>query len=245
MIITLFSGLSLSCGHNQKKNNDRHNDLQIETVSNTSTVYNIEGEDIVIRVGPGTNYDKLINKKATAALGETHYAQVDYSVKVIIKETSGDWSKIKVIEPEWLSSSHVGWILTKNIIMDKIDENEGLEKLDPNSYEIIKTEHNASVENYHVLINFSDFDKDKIYDFVKKFRHENCTRDCNVMVYDTKSILPLIDKYPLQRKEYIEFADHFVAMSTFDAPNLKSWYPFQDFRYKEYGGKNWKKEELK
>lgn len=243
--LTLFSGLLMSCGQNQKNNNDSQKSVQIETVSKAPTIYNIEGEDIVIRVGPGENYDKLINKKATEALGETHYAQVDYTVKVIIEESNGDWSKIKVVEPDWLSSSHIGWIPTKNIIMDKKDENEELEKLDPNSYEILKTEHNAAVENFHVLIKFSDFDKDKIFDFVKKFRNENCTRNCNIMVYDTKSILPLIDKYPLQGKEYIELADHFVAMSSFDAPNLKSWYPFQDFQYKEYGGKNWKKEEIK
>ncbi|MCW0482871.1 hypothetical protein [Gaoshiqia sediminis] len=245
MMLTLFSGLLLSCGQNQKTNNDSQKGVQIETVSKTPTIYNIEGEDIVIRVGPGGNFDKLINKKATEALGETHYAQVDYTVKVIIEDTNGDWSKIKVVEPDWLSSSHIGWIPTRNIIMGKNDENKELEKLDTNSYEILMTEHNAAVENFHVLIKFSDFDKDKIFDFVKKFRNENCTRNCNIMVYDTKSILPLIDKYPLQGKEYIELADHFVAMSSFDAPNLKSWYPYQDFQYKEYGGKNWKKEEIK
>ena len=214
-------------------------------MSKTPIIYSIEGENIVIRVGPGENFDKLINKKATEALGETHYAQVDYTVKVIIEESKGDWTKIRVVEPEWLSSSHIGWIPTNKIIMDKKDENKELEKLDHSSYEILKTEHNAAVENFHVLIKFSDFDKDKIFDFIAKFRNENCTRNCNIMVYDTKSILPLIDKYPLQGKEYIELADHFVAMSSFDAPDLKSWYPYQDFQYKEYGGKNWKKEEIK
>jgi hypothetical protein len=28
-------------------------------------------------------------------------------------------------------------------------------------------------------------------------------------------------------------------------PNDFSWYPYQDFQYKEYGGNNWKKEEIK
>jgi hypothetical protein len=241
MMLTLVSGLLLSCGQNQNTNDSKKN-LQIETVSKTPTVYNIEGEHIIIRVGPGENFDKRINKKATEALGETHYAQVDNTVKVIIEETNGGWSKVKVVEPDWLSTSHVGWIPTKNIIMDKKDENKVLEKLDPNSYEILNTEHNVAVMNFHVLIKFSDFDKDKIFDLVKKFRNENCARNCNIMVYDTKSILSLIGKYPLQGKEYIELADHFVAMSSFDAPNSKSWYPYQDFQYKEYGGKNWKKE---
>lgn len=65
--------------------------------------------------------------------------------------------------------------------------------------------------------------------------------DCNVVIYDTKLIEPLIDVYPLDKKQYLEMADHLISFSTFDAVEVKSWYPFQDFQYKEYGGKNWKK----
>jgi hypothetical protein len=28
-------------------------------------------------------------------------------------------------------------------------------------------------------------------------------------------------------------------------PNDFSWYPYQDFQYKENGGKNWEKEKIK
>jgi hypothetical protein len=54
IMLTLFSGLLLSCGQNQEANHD----------TAEPTVYNVEGEDIVIRVGPGENFDKLINKTA-------------------------------------------------------------------------------------------------------------------------------------------------------------------------------------
>jgi hypothetical protein len=33
-------------------------------------------------------------------------------------------------------------------------------------------------------------------------------------------------------------------MSTFDATEVRDWYPYQDFKHKEYGGKNWKKEPI-
>jgi len=244
MILALIV-IHLSCGQNQQSGNDRQSTSQIKTKSKEPVVYKIEGEDIFIRVGPGINYDKLINKKATEALGETHYAQVDYTGEVTIEETDGDWSKIRVVKPDWLSKSHVGWIPTKYIVDDNENLNKQIEDLNPNFYEIIKTEHNSAVENYYVVVKFSDFDKDKIFDFVKRFRNEYCKSNCNIMVYDIKSILPLINKDPLQGKEYIELADHFIAMSSFDAPNLKSWYPYQDFQYREYGGENWKKEEIK
>ncbi|MEJ7766483.1 MAG: hypothetical protein WKF89_01640 [Chitinophagaceae bacterium] len=69
--------------------------------------------------------------------------------------------------------------------------------------------------------------------------------NCHVHVYDSKSILPLVDIYPLTGKEYIKLSDHFVSISTFDAPEVRDWYPYHDFKYKEYGGKNWKKEPVK
>jgi len=245
--LLLLLGLLSSCDQNKDKTISNKSDEpnQLKTDSKSHKIYGIVGEDIIIRIGPGENFDKLINKKATEALKETQYAQVDYSVKVLVEESQGDWSRIKVVEPEWLSSSHIGWIPTKNIINEQNDDKTSLKKLAPELYELIITEHNVAVQNFYVVIKYSDYNRDNIFDFIKKFRNEHCTRNCNVWIYDSKSISPLIDKYPLEGKEYIELADHFVAMSSFDAPNLKSWYPYQDFQYKEYGGKNWKKEPIK
>lgn len=105
----------------------------------------------------------------------------------------------------------------------------------------MKTEHKPTVQSFHVLLKHPNFDKNYVYQFIKQFRKEICRINCNVYVYDTKSILPLVDKYPLTGKYYIKLADHFVSMSTFDATEVRDWYPYQDFKYKEYGGKNWKK----
>ncbi|MGN6495637.1 MAG: hypothetical protein ACTHLE_26845 [Agriterribacter sp.] len=72
-------------------------------------IFGINGEDIPIKTTPAENGKKLVNEKATKALGETQYCQLDYSTKVEILETKNDWSKIKVVEPDWLSATHVGW----------------------------------------------------------------------------------------------------------------------------------------
>lgn len=116
-----------------------------------------------------------------------------------------------------------------------------IEKLDTALYEILKTPHEATVQNFEVLIKYKDFDKENIAKFIKTFRNEFCTNKCNVFIYDSKTIVDLIDKEPLEGENYIKVADHFVAMSTFDTPDNLWWYPFQDNLYKEYGGKNWKK----
>ncbi|MDB5192754.1 MAG: hypothetical protein JWQ96_2317 [Segetibacter sp.] len=223
--------------------NSSFSTTKVEQPSNT--IFGINGEDIVIRTTPGEKSKKLINEKATQSLGETHYCQVDYSTKVEVLESKGNWSKIKVVEPEWLSETHLGWIPSKYLIGKEDEEKQSLGKLDPKEYEIIKTEDKPAVQKFHVLLKHTNFDKNYVYQFVKQFRKENCTMNCNVYVYDNKSILPLVDVYPLKEKDYIKLADHFVSMSTFDATEVRDWYPYQDFKYKEYGGKNWKKEPIK
>lgn len=109
----------------------------------------------------------------------------------------------------------------------------------------MKTSHNQAVQNFLILLKRSSFDKNYVYQFVTRFRKEHCNRNCNIYVYDTKSILPLVDIYPLNPKDYVKLADHFVSISTFDATELRDWYPYQDFKYKEYHGQNWKKEPIK
>ena len=211
----------------------------------SNKTYNIEGEDIAIYSGPGTKYAKIINQKATEILGETEYSTIDYTCKIIIIEENDLWAKVKVVEPDWLSLTHIGWIQKKYIVFSKNDKQVKNVTLDKNDYEIIKANNNSAVNNFHVLIKYKTFDEVKIFSFIEIFRNMYCKNSSNVYIYDSKSIINLIDKYPLSKNEYISLADHFVAMSSFDAPLVRSWYPYQDFQYKQYGGKNWKKKPLK
>ncbi len=105
------------------------------------------------------------------------------------------------------------------------------------------TDHKPAAENYHVLLKTKNFDKASLQSFVDKFRQEFCSKNCNIFLYDTKSVKPLVTIYPLEDKDYLKVADHFVAQSTFEITDV--WlYPFQDIKYKELGGKNWKKKPI-
>lgn len=245
--LTLIITTSIfSCSQSTDSSTVKNDNANLSTVEQApSKVYGIEGEDIPIRTGPGDKYDKIINEKATSAVRKTEYCQVDYSVKVEILEKKDKWTKIKVVEPDWLSNSHVGWIPAKYVLSKDSGDKHELAKLDPTEYEILKTRHNSAVENFHVLLKRKPSDKKSLHQFVEQFREETCTMNCNVNVYDSKTILPLIGVYPLPRKAYLKMADHLLSMSTFDAPEVRDWYPYQDFQYKEYGGKNWKKEPIK
>jgi len=232
----------VSCSNTEKKMGEASDAVVAGEKEQVLKVCAIGGnDDIAIRKGPGENYEKIINEKATQAVHETLYCGVDYSVKVELLEKKDEWAKIKVVEPKYLSDSHIGWIPSKYLISVEDEEIQSLGKLNAEDYEILKVEHRPSLDNFHVLLKRKDFDKDYVYKFINEFKKENCRKKCNVDVYDSKEVAPLIGVYSLKGKDYITMADHLIAISSFG----KSWYPFQDFKYKELGGKNWKKEPIK
>ncbi len=243
LITSLGLTLIVSCSSMIKESDNRLSTNIVEKP--TRQVLGVNADGVVIRTAPREESEKLINERATEAFGETQYCQVDHSTKVEVLETKDDWSKIKVVEPHWLSESHQGWIPSSYLVFEEHEEKKILGELDPREYEILKTDHKPVVENFHVLLKRPNFDKNDVHQFIKQFRKENCSKNCNVLVYDDKSVLPLVDIYPLTEKDYLKLADHFVSMSTFDAIEVRDWYPYQDFQYKEYGGKNWKKEPIK
>ncbi len=79
----------------------------------TGVEYGITGSSINVRKGPGTNYEKIVNQKATSALGKTYYVQIDHTVTVLEVCRKGDWSFIEVVNPDWLRDSHRGWVASR------------------------------------------------------------------------------------------------------------------------------------
>jgi hypothetical protein len=234
-----------SCQIDSKKTNDKTTSFETDKTTSIEKpkYYKLIGEDIIIRVGPGKEFEKLINKKATELLGETHYCEADYTFLVEVIEKKNGWAKIKTIEPEHLRNTYNGWIPYESIKFD--NKPEVVKELNEKDYEILLEDKAPTVNNYHILVKKKDFNKAEAKDFIKSFRKYNSNGKSNIHLYDTKEIKHLMTKYPIEGADYIKLADHFVAMSTFDSPELVWWYPFQDVKYKEFGGKNWKKEPIK
>lgn len=89
-----------------------------ESTLRTNKEYDVKGKDIDVRTGAGSNYPKVINKRASEIFKETHYVKLDSSIKVMEECIKQDWSKIRVIQPDYLSKSHQGWILSKYLKKD-------------------------------------------------------------------------------------------------------------------------------
>lgn len=255
-ILLLFLGLLLLTNCKKDKTNldignenlshiDEIDSLKMYGFDNSNLehkIYEIQGKNIFMRDGPGTNYKKLVNQKATDAIGETQYMQVDYTCTVTIEEEKNNWAKVRIVDPSHLSATHYGWIPLKNIITDGSPTPSVI--LPQLQYDIISTTENNVSKNYNIYLNTNSLSKDEISNFVKQFRENHCST-CTISIFDTKSIKKLLEKYPLNKNEYLKLADHFVAYSTFDTPKLLSFYPFQDSQYTEYGGKNYKEKKMK
>ena len=75
--VLLCSTYLLACKENIKKSNSKSSTSTTELAKKPAIeIYGIEGEDIIIRSGAGNKFDKVINEKATRALGKTEYCQV-------------------------------------------------------------------------------------------------------------------------------------------------------------------------
>lgn len=106
---------------NDEKQNESSTEIK-ELIINDSVfpitvgkIYAIEGSEIIIREGPGGEFKGVVNKKASSHSNDIILSQVNNSTKVKILESSKNWSKIVVVDPDWLSETHLGWIENKYI----------------------------------------------------------------------------------------------------------------------------------
>lgn len=79
----------------------------------TSIQYRPIGSGIRLRSEADEKSSLLINKKATEIFHETHYLEIDDTVKVIEECTKGGWSWVRLIDPDYLVDTHKGWIESK------------------------------------------------------------------------------------------------------------------------------------
>ncbi len=107
------------------------------------------------------------------------------------------------------------------------------------TYSLYKTGHNNRVENFEFLMKGTPRNDAAISDLVKKAKSENCTRSCNVYLYNDEEAANLdyinsftseVDgtKYEQWMKDHYSFiADHLVASIEFTGDKV-NMYPYKD-----------------
>lgn len=81
----------------------------------------VNGADVVLRSAPNAKSEKLINQKATQVMKSTQYLTIDNTVTVVEECNQGDWSRVRVTEPDWLRDSHIGWVPSSSLRGQKKD----------------------------------------------------------------------------------------------------------------------------
>lgn len=160
-----------------------------------------------------------------------------------LKEDNEIFSIINIMFQKNINCYQIINIVPVGISKRRNIKNDEHALLDKNTYEILGTNHYPTTENYCVLIKNISIQKETLQKFADKFRQEYCKKQCNIDLVDSKTVYPLIYKYPLDGADYLLVADHLVASSSFDY-NSVQMYPLQDSQYNKLGGKNWKKESI-
>lgn len=203
-----------------------------EIVEVPKTVFDVlEKSDLFSKPSDG---EKVLNQKATNALGETTYCSIDPSTTVKIIDEQGDWVKIQVVSPDWLSDSHIGWV--KAAIIDR--GKNSIEAVEGKDYTIMLEDKKGNMTNYYIKNISCPLNNKDLLLFAKTIKADK-QEQCNIYIFEDDSVKDLMTKYPLRGTEYIKVADKFAFELSFDGSS--SFYPFQDIQYKEFGGSNWKK----
>ena len=81
----------------------------------------VNGSEHILHADADAGSPKLVNQKATRGLGKTHYLSISSSVTVMEECTLNGWSRVRVIEPNWLADSHIGWVPTSALRSEERD----------------------------------------------------------------------------------------------------------------------------
>ena len=233
---TVVALIAISCGNNSSSNNNSSS-IAVQTQPEPAPVICQVLRSSELFAEPKDGAEKLINQKSTQLLGEVDYLSIDKSCKVKILEEQDGWVKIQVTEPDWLTSSHIGWV-KRNIVAMPSEIKEDTSVYEENKdYQVIYEKTIGTMLNVHVLLLAKTTEEEKlesITKYIKKMKYGNVS--CNINIYDSKDIVPLIEKYPIEGQDYVKLADHFLYCLNFDGSSM--YYPYKDVQYKEYGGKN-------
>ena len=90
--------------------------------------------------------------------------------------------------------------------------------------EIIKAERKLMVDNLTILYNSAAKDRQTIELLIKEIR-KGLSRPTNICIVDDMKSGVLLDKYPPTEAERKYLGEHWIAMSTFDAPEVVFYYP--------------------
>lgn len=100
------------------------------------------------------------------------------------------------------------------------------------TFKIIKYIDNQIVENYYIYLK-GVLTTDKVKEFILAFREKFCYKPSNLNIFDSLDVEDIIDDYPLEDKDYIRYANTYIASIDFGSDDIIIEYPFKNSYYEE------------
>lgn len=234
LLLILCCFAIISCRNNQTNIPQQDTADSQEMPDFRASIFNVSSKTDLYSA-PADTASRLINHKTTEVLGYTDYYSIDTSCTFEVIDSTDNWYKIQVIEPYWLKETHIGWI--KKETLESPDKAK-LNLKQNVDYHFLKRSKNGDMNNLYFAYHHP-FDGATLLPVAKSLKETHCPdEDCNIYIYDTLDLMDIIDKYPLSNEEYLKVADHLIY--SYDFYGSGQYYPLQDIKYKELGGKNWK-----
>jgi hypothetical protein len=90
--------------------------ISCTTKTKENTEFYSVDQTLDLLIEPSYSSKKLIDAKASSITDKEEYCSVDNSNKMIVLETQGRFSKVKIIEPQWQTDTYIGWIPSNHLV---------------------------------------------------------------------------------------------------------------------------------
>jgi len=98
-------------------------------------------------------------------------------------------------------------------------------------FDILEHRMNPLHESYYIFYK-SSMDESKIKEFILAFREAFCIKENSLYIFNNKEVKSLINTYPKNDKEYIEYANSIITVSDdWEEAGINN--PYKDFHYNE------------
>lgn len=222
--------------HTSCSNCSNPDDRANDTVIVNDVIYNIaKVSDLYTE--PSEQAEKLSDEKASKILKSPYYLFVDEKCKVVVLETKDNWSKIQIVEPALFKDTHIGWVKNEVLSLTTGASQTKRSFKENEDYQVLFSKEADGVTNHYILLLETGYEKNALNALAKILSEKLSNKEKNnFLFFDNKEAATMHDKKPLIGRDYVNVADHFVYIYSFNKVGMK--YPYKNDKYKQHGGKN-------
>ncbi|CAH0185976.1 MULTISPECIES: hypothetical protein [unclassified Pedobacter] len=227
ILAALIAFIISGCGNpNSKEENERKDQSGYQT---KGKFYSVKITTF-LQTSPSQSAPKLIDSINSSEIHK-EYCLLDTTNKVIITEIKDSWCKIKVIEPEWLSKTYIGWIPSDNLVEVHLTEYKVTPTVKATiKYEVIneqklETSYKAQLIEYAIYKD-TIYTKEALEDAVLEIYNLNSIKD----VFETHDKATVLAVYLFTSKEAFKDKSNWIAMLIKGPNENKPRITYNDFK---------------